>query len=102
MKVYILESLGSGKYYIGHTNNLERRLSEHNDVSRRGWSNKYAPWKIMYSAEYSARAEAMKEEKRLKSFKNKASLAEFVEKSKLHIAGYEEQYPAGSGTRNRE
>ncbi|MCR4333969.1 MAG: GIY-YIG nuclease family protein [Patescibacteria group bacterium] len=80
MKVYILESLSSGKYYIGHTNDLERRFSEHNDASRHGWSNKYAPWKIMYSADYSTRAEAMKEEKRLKSFKNKESLARLIGK----------------------
>ena len=87
MKVYILESWSSKKYYIGHTNDLERRLNEHNDLNRRGWSNKFAPWEVVYSLDYPTRADAMKEERRLKSFKNKESLAKFVEKSKLHIAG---------------
>ena len=78
--VYILESINSGKYYIGHTNDISRRFAEHNDVSRSGWSKRHAPWKIIYSADYSTRAEAMKEEKRLKSFKNKESLAKLVRK----------------------
>ncbi len=29
--VYILQSETSGRYYIGHTDNLARRLTEHND-----------------------------------------------------------------------
>ncbi len=86
MKVYILESLSSGKYYIGHTNDLERRLDEHNDASRNGWSNKFAPWKVIHSVDYPTRAEAMKEEKRLKSFKNRTTLVKVLDKSKMNIA----------------
>ena len=79
MKVYILESLSSKKYYIGHTNDLERRLSEHNDLSRHGWSSKFAPWKVIHSADYLTRAEAMREEKRLKLFKNRATLERYIQ-----------------------
>jgi predicted GIY-YIG superfamily endonuclease len=29
--VYILQSESTGRFYIGHTNNLDRQLAEHND-----------------------------------------------------------------------
>ena len=77
--VYILKSVDSKKYYIGHTNNINRRLLEHNDVNRHGWSKKYAPWEVLYSVSYFTRAEAMKEEKRLKSFKNRSTLEKYIQ-----------------------
>lgn len=80
MNVYILESIRSQKYYIGYTNDLERRLSEHNDVSRKGWTRIYAPWRIIYSRICETRADAMKEEKHLKSFKNRATLEKYLQK----------------------
>ena len=44
--VYILISLkDSNRYYIGLTDNLERRLGEHNR-STSGYSKRYAPWEI--------------------------------------------------------
>jgi len=44
--VYILLSLKDPqKYYIGITQNLERRLQEHNN-SQSGYSKRHAPWKI--------------------------------------------------------
>ncbi len=87
MQVYILKNLSAGKYYIGHTNDLERRLAEHNDVSRTGWTNKYIPWQVIYSFAFNSRTDAMKEEKRLKSFKNRTTLENYIEKCKLQRAG---------------
>ena len=81
--VYILASVDSGRYYIGQSNNVERRLDEHNDVTRRSWASKYAPWEVMCSRVYNSRAEAMKEEKRLKSFKNRETLESYIRESKL-------------------
>ena len=80
MNVYILESINSQRYYIGHTNDLERRLDEHNDVSRKGWTRMHVPWRVIYSRTYDTRANAMKEEKRLKSFKNRVTLEKYLQK----------------------
>ena len=42
--VYILISIKDPmRYYIGVTDNLDRRLQEHNKVER-GYSKRYAPW----------------------------------------------------------
>ena len=44
--VYILISIkDTNRYYIGITDNLERRLGEHNR-SQSGYSKRYAPWRV--------------------------------------------------------
>ena len=68
--VYILESLKNGRYYTGYTNNLERRLLEHNKGLTK--SIKYLrPLRLIYKEDYSSRAEAAKREKFLKSGKGR-------------------------------
>ncbi len=64
--VYILHSKKHGRYYIGVTSNLKERLKRHN----RGWSKAtkpFAPWKIIYTEEYTDKHEAYKREYYLKS-----------------------------------
>jgi len=74
--VYILKS-EEGKYYIGQTNNLERRLLEHaNGVSI--WSRKYKGWQLVLQEGFKTRSEAMLRERRLKSFKGGNGLLRIV------------------------
>jgi putative endonuclease len=66
--VYILKSLKDGKYYIGETADLKRRLFEHNE----GWvkSTKYRrPLVLVYSEVLESREFALKREKQIKSYK---------------------------------
>ena len=64
--VYILLSLNYPKTYVGHTNNLERRLIEHN--SGYGiFSKRYCPWKIIYKEIYLSEIESVMREKYFKS-----------------------------------
>lgn len=45
--VYCIESLENNELYFGRTNNLKRRLKEHNQ--KLNFSTKrYAPWKLIY------------------------------------------------------
>lgn len=68
--VYILESLRTRRYYIGQTNNLRRRLFDHN--RGKDHSSKCGGiWILIYKRDFSSRAEAVKYEKYLKSLKNK-------------------------------
>ena len=75
--VYILFSPKYGHYYIGQTNNLERRLVQHNE-SKCGWTKKFRPWSIVYKKKYHERGKAIKAEKYLKSLKNKKNIEIFV------------------------
>ena len=63
---YILKSKIQVKYYTGYTDNLERRLNEHNQ-GRNIYSSRYIPWKIAYKEEFTTETEAIKREKYFKS-----------------------------------
>ncbi len=71
--VYVLENL-NGRLYIGHTDNLERRLNQHNspeDKSHLGkYTHKNGPWILIGLEPYPTRSEAMRREKHLKSLKS--------------------------------
>lgn len=64
--VYVLLSVSAKKSYVGLTNNLEKRLKEHNSGSST-FTKMYKPWKLIYTEEYENREDASKREKYLKS-----------------------------------
>lgn len=64
--VYILLSLKDKKLYVGQTDNLERRVEEHNSGKVCSTKNR-KPLIILHKEEYSNRAIAMRREVFLKS-----------------------------------
>jgi len=90
--IYILENLAGQLYiqlYIGQTNDLQRRLNQHNDTARSGWTANRGPWKIIFSESAFTRVEGMKKERYLKSLKNKARI-------RAYIAGWRKSTSQGS------
>lgn len=68
--VYILYSQKSGIFYVGHTDNLQRRLEEHNAISENSFTSRHRPWEI--KAAFPTRPDrslAMKVERHLKNKK---------------------------------
>ncbi len=65
---YILQSESTGKYYIGSTNNLARRLKEHNGNQTNSLKNK-GPFIVIYKEEFNTLAEARGREYKIKSYK---------------------------------
>ncbi len=64
--VYILYSETHQRFYVGQTNNIEKRIARHN--SGNVISTKfYRPWKLIYNESVSTREEAMRLEKWYKS-----------------------------------
>jgi len=64
--VYLLKSKkNSQKIYIGSTDNLKRRLEEHNS-GKSQFTRRYMPWKLLYYEAYSERLLAETREQRLK------------------------------------
>jgi len=65
-----MESITTGRWYIGQTEDLERRLAEHNNrehnVSKYTSRHK-GPWRLIYHEERPTRSEAMERERWLKS-----------------------------------
>lgn len=68
--VYILQSQSTGKIYVGQTNDLEKRLRQHNDPNFRltlHTKRNKGPWALVHAESVDSRKEALKREKFLKS-----------------------------------
>ncbi len=71
--VYVLQSEKSGILYTGFTENLNRRIHEHN-TGKSKFTSGHMPWKIIYTEVVDNRLEARKREKYLKSATGKRFL----------------------------
>jgi len=67
--VYILKSLKTDKLYIGHTDDLVRRIEEHNTGRGGKYTRQNGPWTLVYSGSHPDRASAVRRERFLKSTK---------------------------------
>ena len=67
--IYILTNYTNTTFYIGVTNNLQRRINEHKNKIIEGFSNKYNLKKLVYLEEISDINVAIKREKQLKNWR---------------------------------
>ncbi|WP_170827371.1 GIY-YIG nuclease family protein [Roseivirga sp. 4D4] len=68
---YILESSTNGRWYYGHSANVEQRLIQHNNGQNKSTRNK-GPWRLIFIREFENRLEANRFELYLKKLKNKS------------------------------
>ena len=64
---YILYSKIKDKFYVGHTNDLENRLHQHNTRNNLGTND----WCVVYDEVFNNRSDAMKREKEIKDKKSR-------------------------------
>jgi len=69
-QTYILRSDTTGRFYIGHTENLTKRIFEHNNNRTPSIRNR-GPWKLFYSEAYQTRSEAARRERQIKRMKSR-------------------------------
>ncbi len=67
---YILKSKIKDKFYIGATDNTERRVILHNEGKSIS-TKAYIPWELVYYEKYKTITEALKRERQLKKRKVK-------------------------------
>ena len=66
--VYVLRSLSTGKLYTGQTEDLQRRINEHQTgTGPVKYTKGRGPWELVYTEEFLDRAQAMAREKYLKT-----------------------------------
>jgi putative endonuclease len=75
--VYILYSKSFDRYYVGYTNDLERRISEHNRKKGK-FTDAGIPWEVVHTELFQTRKEAMEREKNIKSKKSKSFILEIL------------------------
>ena len=68
--VYIL-SCADASYYTGHTDNLEKRLAEHQTGMCDGYTSGRLPVKLVFSETFATREEALSAEQKIKGWSRK-------------------------------
>ncbi len=65
--VYILRC-ADGSYYTGHTDDLERRVGQHQSGQISGFTRDFTPVTLVWSQEFPTRLEALEAERRIKGW----------------------------------
>ena len=71
---YLLHCNG-GYFYAGHTDDLERRMGQHETRCVPGFVPDHWPAKLVWSQEFSSRIEALETERRIKGWSKAKKLA---------------------------
>lgn len=75
--LYIIQSQTSGRFYAGHTNDLGRRVPEHNAGQTRSTRGR-GPWTLVHKEPFETKEEAYARERQIKSWKSHRSIAELI------------------------
>ena len=68
--LYILECC-DGSYYVGHTDNIEKRISEHKLKKYSGYTSTRLPIKVVFCEPVGSRFEVICAERRIKKWTRK-------------------------------
>ena len=80
--VYIIKSLKDESFYIGQTDDIEKRIEQHNQGLSK-YTSKKMPWELVYKEEYTSREDAMKREYFLKKQRNRSFYNRLAEEFKI-------------------
>ena len=84
--LYILQSQTKETFYVGISEDPERRLIYHNSESK-GFTQRNRPWIIAYKSRFKSRIEAENAEKKVKSWKSKKMIRLLIE-GEINIEAY--------------
>jgi len=84
--VYILKSLKNSRFYVGSTDDVDRRFEEHN--SGKGiYTSESRPWELVFQQEFKTLSLARQMEVRLKKLKNREVVEKIINKGKMFLSG---------------
>ena len=63
--VYLL-CCSNGSYYVGHTDDVSRRIEEHNAGKEAEHTRKYRPVQLLYTEDFPSESEAIRREMQIK------------------------------------
>ena len=65
--VYILQC-ADGSYYVGHTDEIDRRLAQHHAGETGGYTARRLPVEVSWLGEFPSRADAIERERQIKGW----------------------------------
>ena len=71
---YMLHCRG-GKFYLGHTDNLNARIAQHQLGGIPGFTSELLPVKLVWSQEFATRSEALAAERQIKGWSRAKKMA---------------------------
>jgi len=83
--LYILE-LSNNQYYVGSTQNFDRRFYQHESGKVRSTKGKL-PLKVVFQKEFTTLKQARQAEYKLKSYKNKQIIQQIIEDQQIKFMG---------------
>ncbi len=78
--VYVIKSLKNNRFYVGHTNDVARRLLEHNSGLSK-YTSISKPFELIFSEVFTTRLEAVQRELFLKSGKGREWLKNLLNRA---------------------
>ncbi|MCW2382961.1 MULTISPECIES: GIY-YIG nuclease family protein [unclassified Sphingobium] len=72
--VYMLHCYG-GAFYVGHTDDIEHRINQHQAGEIAGFTRDRRPLKLVWSEQFSTRIEALEMERKLKGWSRTKKMA---------------------------
>jgi putative endonuclease len=79
---YVLQSSKNNKYYIGSTDNIDKRVIKHNKGYSRYTKGK-GPFNLVYKENFQTRSEAKKREYHLKSLKSRIAIENLIKQGAI-------------------
>ena len=75
--VYILQSETSGRYYVGQTDDVARRVVYHNRGLSRSTRGR-GLWKLVYKEAFATRSDACRRERQIKDWRSRAAIERLI------------------------
>ena len=74
---YILQSEKNGKFYVGSSDDLNRRILEHNSGQTKS-TKSGKPWEIVFSFDFDDSIAGLNAERRVKSLKSRKIIEKII------------------------
>ncbi len=81
---YILQSLKDFSFYVGQCDDLDWRVSKHND-GQSAYTASKTPWRLVYFEMYKSRSEALLRERKIKKMKSRKYIIELINNKQFFL-----------------
>ena len=81
--VYILYSKSINKFYVGYSENPDKRLDFHNSELNKIWSKRGKPWELIATFSFQIKSDALRAEKFIKQQKSTKYIQTIIEQQTI-------------------